>query len=103
MAPISSQQIEIVPGLVLGAMYMFSFLFILDKKMDFWPAMQASAEIVKKDYMGFTLFFLVLVLLQILGALACIIGLFITIPIMYVAIAIAYRDLVGFHPQTQNL
>jgi uncharacterized membrane protein len=93
----------IVPGLVIAAMYMFTFLFILDKKMEFWPAMQASMELVKKDYMGFTLFFLALVLLQILGALACIVGLFITIPIMYVAIAIAYRDLVGFDPQTQNL
>lgn len=93
----------IVPGLVLGAMYMFSFVFILDKKMDFWPAMQASAEIVKKDYVGFTLFFLVLGLLQLLGVLACFVGLFVTIPIAYVAIAVAYRDLVGFDPQTQNL
>jgi uncharacterized membrane protein len=93
----------IVPGLVIAAMYMFTFLFILDKKMEFWPAMQASMELVKKDYVGFTLFFLALVLLQILGALACIVGLLITIPIMFVAIAIAYRDLVGFDPQTQNL
>ena len=93
----------IIPGLVLGAMYMFSFLFILDKKMEFWPAMQASAEIVKKDYVGFTLFFFALGCLQLLGVLACIVGLFVTIPIAYVAIVIAYRDLVGFHPQTQNL
>jgi uncharacterized membrane protein len=93
----------IIPGLVIGAMYMFTFLFILDKKMEFWPAMQASAEIVKKDYVGFTLFFLACGLLQLLGALACIVGLFVTIPIMYVAIVVAYRDLVGFDPQTQNL
>ncbi len=93
----------IIPGLVIAAMYMFTMLFILDKKLEFWPAMQASAELVKKDYMGFTLFFLALVLLQILGVLACIVGLLVTIPIMYVAIVIAYRDLVGFDPQTQNL
>ena len=93
----------IIPGLVVAAMYMFTFLFILDKKMEFWPAMQASAEIVKKDFVGFTLFFLACVLLQVLGALACIVGLLITIPIMYAAIVVAYRDLVGFDPQTQNL
>jgi len=93
----------IIPGLVIAAMYMFTFLFILDKKMDFWPAMQASAEIVKKDYMGFTLFIVALGLLQLLGVLACIIGIFVTLPIMYAAIVCAYRDLVGFEPSTQNL
>ncbi len=93
----------IIPGIVIAAMYMFTFLFILDKKMDFWPAMEASAAIVKKDYMGFSLFILALGLLQVLGALACIIGIFVTLPIMYVAIALAYRDLVGFEPSTQNL
>lgn len=93
----------IIPGLVIAAMYMFTFLFIVDKRMEFWPAMQASADIVKKDYVGFTLFFLACGLLQVLGALACIVGLFVTIPIMYVAIVVAYRDLVGFDPQTSNL
>ena len=93
----------IIPGLVIAAMYMFTFLFILDKRMEFWPAMQASAEIVKKDYVGFTLFILACGLLQVLGALACIVGLFVTVPIAYVAIVVAYRDLVGFDPQTANL
>ena len=74
----------------------------LAKKMDFWQAMQASAELVKQDYMGFTLFIFALGLPQVLGDLACIAGLFVTIPIVYLAIAIAYRDLVGFDPQTQN-
>ncbi len=32
----------IVPGLVLSAMYNFTYLFLVDKRLDFWPAMQAS-------------------------------------------------------------
>ena len=52
---------------------------------------------------GISLFIVALGLLRILGVLACFIGLFVTIPIAYVAIALAYRDLVGFDPQTQNL
>ena len=52
----------IIPGLVLAAMYQFTYLFIFDKKLEFWPAMQASHELVKKDYFGFTLFIFVLAL-----------------------------------------
>jgi uncharacterized membrane protein len=89
----------IVPAFVVGAMYMFPYLFAVDRKMDFWPAMQSSHNIVKKDYFGFTLFFLALVGLQILGALACLIGLFVSIPIMIAAITCAYRDIAGFQSQ----
>lgn len=86
----------IIPGLVVGAMYLFTYLFILDRKMEFWPAMQASHEIVKKNYLGFTFFFLALALLQLAGALLCGVGLLVTIPLYYAAINVAYRDLVGF-------
>jgi hypothetical protein len=90
----------IVPGLVVMAMYMFTYLFILDKRMEFWPAMEASHAIVKNDYVGFTLFLLALALLNIAGILCCIVGVFVTIPISMMAITIAYRELVGFEPNT---
>ncbi|MDX2150526.1 MAG: zinc-ribbon domain-containing protein [Bryobacteraceae bacterium] len=91
----------IVPGLVLAAMYQFTYLFIVDKKMDFWPAMQASHAVVKQDYFGFTIFTVVLGLLNLLGIIACIVGVLITIPISWAAITVAYRDLVGFEPDAQ--
>jgi len=86
----------IVPGIVVYAVYMFTYLFIVDRKMDFWPAMEASHAVVKQDYLGFSLFVLALILLQMVGVLACFVGVLITFPIMYGAITIAYRDLVGF-------
>jgi uncharacterized membrane protein len=75
---------------------MFTYLFIIDRKMEFWPAMQASHEIVKTNYMGFTLFLLAMVGLNIVGFLCCLVGLFVTIPLQYAAVTIAYRDIVGF-------
>lgn len=90
----------IIPGLVVVAMFLFTHLFIVDKRMDFWPAMQASHSLVKQDYVGFTLFVIVLGLLQVLGALACVVGLLVTLPLMYGAITAAYRDLVGFEPNS---
>lgn len=86
----------IIPGLVVGAMYLFTYLFIADRKMEFWPAMQASHAIVKQNYLGFTFFFVTLALLQLAGALLCGLGLLVTIPLYYAAINAAYRDLVGF-------
>jgi uncharacterized membrane protein len=86
----------VIPGLILFAMYQFTYLFIVDRKMDFWPAMQASHELVKKDYFGFTLFLLTQILINIGGFLACFVGLLITVPLSIAAITVAYRDLVGF-------
>jgi len=90
----------IIPGLVIAAMYKFTYLFILDKRMDFWPAMQASHAIVKQDYFGFTMFLLAAALINILGALCCIVGLFVTIPLTFAAITVAYQEVVGFDPKT---
>jgi uncharacterized membrane protein len=90
----------IIPGLIVAAMYKFTYLFILDKRMEFWPAMQASHEVVKNDYMGYTVFMLALVGINILGFLCCIVGLFVTIPLSIVAITVAYQEVVGFEQRT---
>jgi uncharacterized membrane protein len=90
----------IIPGLVVASMYKFTYLFIVDKRMDFWPAMQASHAVVKNDYIGFILFLLALVGLNVIGVCCLIIGLLITIPISFMAITLAYRELVGFEPNT---
>ena len=90
----------VIPGLVVAAMYKFTYLFIVDKRMDFWPAMQASHAVVKRDYVGFTLFLLLLVLVDILGVLCCIVGIFVAIPVTLAAITVAYKEIVRFEPRT---
>ena len=86
----------IVGALVVASIFQFTYLFIVDRKLDFWPAMQASHAVVKQDYFGFLLFLLALIGINILGALACLVGLLVTIPLHYLAITVAYKDLVGF-------
>jgi uncharacterized membrane protein len=89
----------LIPGLVVAAMYKFTYLFIVDKRMDFWPAMQASHNVVKSDYFGFTMFLLLLALVNLLGVLCCVVGLLVSIPVSIAAITVAYGELVGFDPQ----
>ena len=90
----------LIPGLVVAAMYKFTYLFILDKRMDFWPAMKASHGVVKNDYFGFTMFLLLILLVDLLGVLFFIVGMFIAIPVTIAAITVAYREIVGFDPAT---
>jgi uncharacterized membrane protein len=92
----------LIPGLVVAAMYKFTYLFIVDKRLDFWPAMQASHNVVRNDYFGFTMFLILLFLVNVLGALCCIVGLLVSIPVTLAAITVAYQELVGFDPQTPD-
>ena len=81
---------------MVAAVFQFTYLFIIDRKLEFWPAMQASHAIVKQDYLGFTLFLLAVGLLHVLGALACLVGLLVTIPLQFMAVTVAYKELAGF-------
>lgn len=90
----------IIPGLVIAGMYKFTYLFIVDKRMDFWPAMQASHAVVKNDYFGFTVFLLALSLVVLLGVLCCIVGIFVAVPVTIAAITVAYKEIVGLDPRT---
>lgn len=93
----------IIPGLVIMAIFKFTYLFIVDKRMDFWPAMQASHAVTKNDYFGFTMFLLLMALVDILGFLCCIVGIFVAIPVTFAAITVAYQELVGFDPHTPDM
>jgi uncharacterized membrane protein len=92
----------VIPGLVVAAMYKFTYLFIVDKRLDFWPAMQASHAVVRNDYFGFTMFLILMALVNLLGLLCCVVGLLITVPVSLAAITVAYQELVGFDPTTPD-
>ncbi len=92
----------IIPFFVITAMYKFTYLFIVDKRMDFWPAMQASHAVVRNDYFGFTMFLILMLLVNALGVLCCVVGILVSIPVTIAAITVAYQELVGFDPLTPD-
>lgn len=75
------------------AFLMFALFIIVDKKMDFWPASMESFEVVKTNFWPFLGFSIVISLIGGVGAIACGIGVIITMPIQYCIIAIAYREI----------
>jgi uncharacterized membrane protein len=85
----------ILPGLVVAAIYMFTPAFLAEKKLDFWQAMEASRQITQKYWFELSVFYLLLFLISLAGALLCGIGLLFTTPLCFAAVAFAYDDMVG--------
>jgi hypothetical protein len=83
----------LVPGIYLAVCWHFAALLILDKRLEFWAAMELSRKVVTRHWWGVFGLMLVAILLWIGGLLACCIGIFITAPIATGAIVQAYRGL----------
>lgn len=86
----------ILPGIYLFvAWWVFTSLLILDKKLDFWPAMELSRKIVHKHWWQVFGLVIVITLVTVAGALALVVGLFFTTPIAIAASVYAYEDIFG--------
>lgn len=85
----------ILPGVYLVVGYMFVLPLILDKKLDFWPAMEVSRQVVHKQWWSMFLFALVMVLILCAGALLCGVGLIVAVPVVVAALMYVYEDLFG--------
>ncbi len=53
----------IVPGVYLMVSYLFAFMFVVDRGLNFWPAMETSRRSVQTRWFGIFLFFLLVVLI----------------------------------------
>ena len=89
----------VIPGLVIFAMYIFTFAYVTQSGQDFGSAMRASRQAASRDYFGFTLFMLALAGLNLLGALFFYVGLVFTLPVSACAVAIAFREFQGLPTQ----
>ncbi len=85
----------LIPAIFVLGIYQLTFLYIVDRGFDFWEAMEASRMVAKQDYLEFSLFALVLVVLNMVGFMAMVIGLFLSVPLSFAAITCAYRDMAG--------
>lgn len=89
----------ILPGIYLGiAWLLFTALLILDKRMDFWPAMELSRKVVTHHWWQVFGLFLVCMLVHIAGTLVFCVGIFIARPITTAAMVWAYEDIFGARP-----
>ncbi len=74
---------------------MFAPFLIVDRKMEFWPASRTSFEKVKPAILPFAGFGIVTGFIGGIGAVACGVGLIVTLPLAVCILAVAYRDVFG--------
>jgi uncharacterized membrane protein len=85
----------ILPGIFLAICYTFVLPLAIDKKLEFWPAMEVSRRVVQAQWFTFFALGLIGVLVVIAGALACLVGLVVALPVFIATIAYAYEDVFG--------
>lgn len=85
----------IIPGIYLLVSYFFTILLILDRKMNFWQAMETSRKIVTKRWFSVFGFIIVLLLINLGGMLLLGIGMLVTGPLSACAMVAAYDDIIG--------
>ena len=86
----------ILPALYLAVAYLFSSCLVVDRRLDFWPALELSRRTVTPLWLGFFAFLLLLIVINLAGALLLGLGLLATIPLRSALLTVAYDDLFGF-------
>ena len=85
----------VIPGIIWGIKFQFFSYFIVDKGLGPIEALKKSSVITRGTKYNLFLFNLLLVVINLLGALCLLIGLFATIPTTRVAEAFVYRKLLA--------
>jgi hypothetical protein len=86
----------LLPGIYLMVAWLiFGGLLIIDKKLDFWPAMELSRKVVTRHWWKVFGLMLVCLLLMIVGLLVCCVGVFIAMPVVTAATVYAYEEIFG--------
>jgi hypothetical protein len=89
----------VIPGIFLQVAWLFSVPLVIDRRMNFWDAMELSRKMVCKHWFIVFAFLIVYGLVVMAGLIACCIGILVTIPIGLGAWMYAYETIFS-RPQT---
>jgi uncharacterized membrane protein len=92
----------IVPGIIWATKYSYFSYLIIDKGMKPWDAIKKSGEITEGQKWHLFLLGLALAGINILGTLALVVGLFITLPVTTLAWTRVYRQLSSKNTKSQK-
>ena len=89
--------VGLVAAIFISVAYLFAIPLIVGKRMEFWPAMEASRKILAKQWFSvFSISNRFLVgFINLAGMLLCGIGILFTAPLSACAVAAAYESIVG--------
>ena len=83
----------IIPGIIWAIKFQFFDYLIVDKGLGPIDALEKSSEITRGVKWDLFIFAILLIIINIMGFLCLLVGLFVTIPVTMVAMAFVYRKL----------
>ncbi len=83
----------IIPGIYLALRFQFYSYYIIDKNAGAVDSLRMSWKVTERNLINIFLFELLLVGINILGAIALLVGLLVTIPLSLIAVTLLYRKL----------
>ncbi len=86
----------VFPVLIVTVLYLFPYLYLVDRQLPFWDAMEASRKLAARHLWDYIFFGILLLLINLLGLMLLGVGVLVTIPVSVAAIAVAYKESVGF-------
>ncbi|WLP92155.1 putative membrane protein [Gordonia sp. NB41Y] len=85
----------VIPGLIATFLLWYTIAFVIDRNLAPGDALKASFDLTSKNVGSLLLLAVVVVLLNIVGALLCLVGLLVSGPVTLIASTYAYRVLSG--------
>ncbi|WP_370330174.1 hypothetical protein [Mycolicibacterium hippocampi] len=85
----------VIPGVIASIMLMFTVIAVLDRNLAPLDAVKASFETSKNNFGNVLLTWLVMVLVIVVGAVLCGVGLLVAVPVASLILVYAYRVLNG--------
>lgn len=92
----------LIMAMIVGLLYVLSVLMFWFKKLTVLQSLAASRKLVGKHFGSFFLLMVMILLINVGGALMLLLGLLFTLPASYCAIYIAFDDLVGARDLEEN-
>jgi uncharacterized membrane protein len=83
----------VLPGIYLALAYGFTYMYIVDRQLDFWPAMEASRKTITAHFWQYLVLALLFLVICLLGAIPFGLGLLVAMPLCMAAQYCVYRDL----------
>jgi uncharacterized membrane protein len=85
----------IIPGVYLIVAYLFASSLVIDRRLDFWAALELSRRTVNPIWFGMFAFVLLLMLINLAGAALLGLGLLVSVPLSVCSLTVAYADIFG--------
>lgn len=85
--------VAIIPATYLTLSWLLSYALIIDKGLDFWPAMELSRKVVNMRFWGWVLLLIVNFLLTMAGMVALCVGVLVVLPLSFCGLMVVYEDI----------